>query len=99
MRGAKSALVLDCDGVLWGGIVSEDGPNGVLLGERGKGEAYARFQALLKQLSRHGVLLAICSKNDEADVRAVFDTKPEMVLQSSRYRCLGPSVGSRNRSR
>ncbi len=79
----KKCLVLDCDGVLWGGIVSEDGLNGVLLGERGKGEAYARFQALLKQLSRHGVLLAICSKNDEADVRAVFDTKPEMVLQSS----------------
>ena len=77
----KKCVALDCDGVLWGGIVSEDGLSGIHLSERGKGKPYQDFQKLLKQLSQHGILLAICSKNDEADVRQVFQQHSAMILR------------------
>lgn len=77
----KKCLVLDCDGVLWGGIVSEDGPEGLILSETGKGKTYRQFQALVKRLQEHGILLAICSKNEEADVRAVFNSHTAMKLR------------------
>lgn len=76
----KKCLVLDCDGVLWGGIISEDGPEGIQLGENGKGGGYQRLQKLVKQLNQHGIILAVCSKNDEEDVKRVFCSHTAMVL-------------------
>ena len=77
----KKCLVLDCDGVLWGGIVSEDGMDGIALGETGTGKLYQEFQTIAGKLNEHGIILAVCSKNDAADVKAVFDTHTAMKLQ------------------
>lgn len=77
----KKCIVLDCDGVLWGGIISEDGMSGIQLAEAGEGKDYYEFQKLLKQLTRHGILLAVCSKNEEDDVRQVFQKHTAMALR------------------
>jgi FkbH-like protein len=77
----RKCLVLDCDNVLWGGIVGEDGLNGIKLGKTHPGSAYWEFQQQALELHRHGVLLALCSKNNEADVWEVFDRHPDMLLR------------------
>ena len=61
----KKALALDLDNTLWGGIIGEDGPEGIELGrETAVGEVYTEFQEYLKLLKDQGILLNICSKND-----------------------------------
>lgn len=80
---AKKCLVLDCDNTLWGGIVGEDGPAGIQLGTQYPGSAFVAFQREILNLHERGVILAVCSKNNEADVREVFRTHPEMVLRES----------------
>ena len=79
-QAARKVVVVDSDNTLWGGVVGEDGPDGVDLGDNGPGEAYRAFQSYLLELRRAGVLLALCSKNDEADVWEVF-SRPEMRLR------------------
>lgn len=82
LRGrARKCLVLDCDGVLWGGVVGEDGPQGIHLGPGHPGAAYVDFQRAVKSLAARGVVLALCSKNNEADVWEVFRNHPAMVLR------------------
>jgi FkbH-like protein len=79
---ASKALVLDLDNTLWGGVVGDDGIDGIVLGQGGAlGEAYAAFQDYARELSRRGVILAVCSKNDEATALEPFDRHPEMVLR------------------
>ena len=77
----KKCLVLDCDGVLWGGILSEDGIEGIQISEIGNGKLYYNFQRMVKQLQQHGIILAICSKNEDADVKQVFCSHTAMKLQ------------------
>lgn len=77
----KKCLVLDCDGVLWNGIISEDGLEGIRLAESGNGRIHYEFQNLVKQLWKHGVILAICSKNEEEDVKNVFRNHTAMKLK------------------
>jgi len=79
-RGPAKCIVLDCDNTLWGGIVGEDGIHGLRLGETYPGVCFQQFQRQLKQLRQMGFLLALNSKNNEADVRAVFEQHPGMVL-------------------
>ncbi|HTH97516.1 MAG TPA: HAD-IIIC family phosphatase [Stellaceae bacterium] len=79
----RKVLALDCDGTLWGGIVGEVGPGGILLGTDGMGQAFHDFQKAAKALAAQGVLLALLSKNNEAEVWEVFDTHPGMALQRS----------------
>lgn len=78
---AKKVLVLDCDGILWGGIVSEDGIDGIALSNDHPGRSFRLFQEMLLDLKKRGIILTLVSKNEEADVWNVFDTHPEMVLQ------------------
>jgi FkbH-like protein len=78
---SRKCLVLDCDNVLWGGIVGEDGLAGIQLGKTHPGSAYWEFQQQALELHHRGILLALCSKNNEADVWEVFDRHPEMVLR------------------
>jgi len=68
----RKVLVTDLDNTLWGGIVGEDGPDGIQSGSSFPGTCYSAFQSALKHLAARGVLLAIASKNNEADVREVF---------------------------
>lgn len=75
------ALVLDLDNTLWGGILSEDGPEGIQIGENGQGRAFTRFQLFLKQLKERGLLLCVCSKNDAEKAKEPFRSNPEMVLR------------------
>jgi len=78
---SRKVLIVDLDNTLWGGIVGELGPTGVALGEDGKGRCYRDFQRALKALQRTGVLLAIASKNNAADVDEILDDNPMMVLR------------------
>lgn len=79
-RSAKKVIVTDADKTLWGGIVGEDGPDGIDLGDNGPGEAHRDYQSFLLEMRRAGALLALCSKNEEADVWHVF-ARREMQLR------------------
>ncbi len=78
---SRRCLVLDLDNTLWGGVIGDDGLEGITLGGGADGEAYVDFQIALKELKSRGILLAVCSKNDEAVARAPFREHPEMVLR------------------
>lgn len=71
----KKVIVLDCDNTLWGGVVGEDGIDGIQINKNAKGILYLHFQLFIKQKMKEGFLLAICSKNNENDVKEAFDTK------------------------
>jgi len=78
----RKCLVLDLDNTLWGGVVGEEGAAGVKVGHGDpEAEAFLDFQHRLKALQSQGVLLALCSKNNLADVVEVFETRPELPLQ------------------
>jgi FkbH-like protein len=84
----KKCLVLDCDDVLWGGVVGEEGLSGIRIGRSYPGSAYLEFQQEVLNLHRRGVILAICSKNNDADVRAVFRGHPDMLLKEEHFACV-----------
>lgn len=76
----KKCLVLDLDNTLWGGVLGEDGIDGVQLDGDYPGKAFHLWNEGLRELESEGVLLAICSKNNEADVEALFAAR-EMPLK------------------
>jgi FkbH-like protein len=78
-KGAKKVAVVDADNTLWGGVVGEEGAAGVDLGEQGPGMSYRSFQRYLLDLRRAGTILAVASKNNEADAIEVFDRR-DMAL-------------------
>jgi FkbH-like protein len=80
-RAAKKCVVLDADNTLWGGIIGEDGIDGIQIGDEFPGSAFRDFQKLLLSWRRQGVFLALASKNNEADVWEVFDKHSGMVLK------------------
>ena len=77
----RKCVVVDCDNTLWGGVLGEDGPERVAIGTDYPGEAYREFQHFLAGLGHRGMLLAINSKNDEADVMSFLADSPDMVLR------------------
>ncbi len=79
-RSPAKVLALDCDGVLWGGAVAEDGIDGIRLGADGAGRNFQLFQRALVNLKQRGVLLVLVSQNQEPDVLEVFDNHPGMIL-------------------
>ena len=81
----KKCLVLDLDNTLWGGVLGEDGIDGIKLGGDYPGKAYTYWQQSLLQLARNGVILAVCSKNNENDVREAWDKNPHMVLKGDHF--------------
>jgi FkbH-like protein len=79
---SRKCLVLDLDNTLWGGVVGDDGVDGIRLGQgSAEGEAYLALQRYVAQLGRRGIILAVCSKNDPAIAEAAFKQHPEMVLR------------------
>jgi FkbH-like protein len=80
-RPVPKCVVLDCDNTLWGGVIGEDGLGGIELGSAFPGSGFAGFQKTLKALKHRGVLLAIASKNNPAEVENVFDHHDDMVLK------------------
>ena len=88
-RGRSSkCLVLDLDNTLWGGVIGDDGLAGIKLGQgSAAGEAFVSFQRFARDLGRRGVILAVCSKNDEANALEPFTSHPEMVLKRGDIAC------------
>lgn len=74
-------VVLDLDNTLWGGVVGDEGLDGIELGDRDETGTFRSFQLYLRELGRRGILLAVCSKNDESVARRVFQEHPGMVLR------------------
>ena len=78
----KKCLVLDCDNTLWGGVVGEDGPGRIALDRHAyPGNAFREFQKGVLRLHGRGVLIALCSKNNEEDVWEVLDGHPDSLLR------------------
>jgi FkbH-like protein len=77
---AARCLVVDLDNTLWGGVVGDDGADGIVLGEGPDGEAYTAFQEYLAALGQRGLILAVASKNDPAAAREPFEGNPDMRL-------------------
>jgi len=73
-------IVLDADNTLWGGIVGEEGPNGIGLGPDYPGNAFVALQRRILALQARGYILAMCSKNNLEDVQQILDTHPHQIL-------------------
>ena len=85
---SSKCLVLDLDNTLWRGVIGDDGLDGIVLGQgSAAGEAFVGFQRYAKALGERGVILAVCSKNDEANALEPFDKHPEMVLRRKDIAC------------
>ncbi len=74
-RAPRKVLCTDLDNTLWGGVLGEEGPEGIATGSAFPGNCYLEYQTYLKQLSSRGILLAIVSKNNDADVREAFQIR------------------------
>lgn len=77
----KKCVVLDLDNTLWGGVIGDDGMSGIQIGELGAGHAFTDFQLWLKELKNRGIILTVCSKNNEDIAKEPFLKHPEMVLR------------------
>jgi FkbH-like protein len=85
---AKKCLVLDLDNTLWGGVIGDDGLGGIRLGQgEAEAEAFQAFQRYAKSLKQRGVILAVCSKNEDHIAREVFEKHSEMVLRLNDISC------------
>ena len=80
-RAPCKVLVLDLDNTLWGGVLGEDGLSGIALGDDYPGSAFAAFQRVVASYRDRGILLALASKNNEADVAEAFAQHPGLVLR------------------
>ncbi len=85
LRGrSRKCLVLDLDNTLWGGIIGDDGVEGIILGQGSpRGEAHLAIQRMALALRERGVVLAVCSKNDDSNARLPFSQHPEHLLKES----------------
>ena len=86
---SKKCIVLDLDNTLWGGIVGEDGFNGIKLGHNDPiGRAFIEFQKYLLSLHERGIILAVNSKNNPEDAMKVIKDHPNMILREEHFACL-----------
>lgn len=81
----KKCIALDLDNTLWGGIIGEDGIEGIELSEFKEGARYKDFQKRLKELKDMGIILTIVSKNNEQDALEVFEKHKHMVLKKEDF--------------
>lgn len=77
----KKCLILDLDNTTWGGIIGDDGLEKIQIGSLGIGKAFTELQYWAKALQKRGVILAVCSKNDEDKAKEPFEKHPDMVLK------------------
>ena len=77
----KKCLILDLDNTLWGGILGEDGVEGIQIGNTYPGNAFLDFQNNLLELSKNGVILTVCSKNNEQDVVEAWNKNPFLQIK------------------
>jgi FkbH-like protein len=77
----KKCLIMDLDNTLWGGIIGDDGTENIQIGDLGIGKAFTELQHWIKQLKQRGIILTVCSKNDEKIAKEPFEKHPDMVLR------------------
>jgi len=78
----KKCLILDLDNTLWGGVIGDDGLEGIQLGHGlGIGKAFTEFQMWVKKLKQRGIIICVASKNNEATAKEPFEKHPDMVLR------------------
>ncbi|MGA2094058.1 MAG: HAD-IIIC family phosphatase, partial [Sedimentisphaerales bacterium] len=82
---SRKCLVLDADNTLWGGIIGEDGLDGIQIGRDWPGREYLEFQKAILELYEQGVILALNSKNNPADVMQVLNEHPQMLLREKHF--------------
>lgn len=85
---ATKCIVLDLDNTLWGGVLGEDGPGGIALGHHWPGSEFVDFQRELLDLQRQGILLTVCSKNNEEEALAALRTHPAMLVREEHLAAL-----------
>jgi len=73
-------VVLDLDNTLWGGVIGDDGLAGIVLGDFDEGEAFVGLQRFIRELRRRGIILAVVSKNEQANALLPFREHPNMIL-------------------
>jgi FkbH-like protein len=81
----KKCIIVDLDNTLWGGVLGEDGIEGIKMGESYPGSAFRFFQSYLLNLKRNGIILAVCSKNNEVDVISGWENHPDMLLDRADF--------------
>jgi len=84
-RPQKKVCAVDLDNTLWGGILGEDGPDGLQMADSGIGSAYRRFQRSLLDLRRNGILLTVCSKNNPDEAMAILQSHPDCLLRPNDF--------------
>jgi len=94
----RKAVVVDLDNTLWGGVVGEDGPQGIRIGAEYPGAAHRALQRALLDLHERGVLLAISSKNNEADALEVLQNHQGMLLRPHHFAAMRISWGDKAES-
>jgi FkbH-like protein len=77
----RKCLILDLDNTLWGGVIGDDGMENIEIGELGMGHAFDGLQRWAKELKNRGIILAVCSKNDENVAKKPFHDHPDMILR------------------
>ena len=83
LRGQfKKCLILDLDNTLWGGVIGDDGLEGIQLGHGlGIGKAFTEFQMWVKKLKQRGIIICVASKNNEETAKEPFERHPDMLLK------------------
>lgn len=77
----KKCLILDLDNTVWGGVIGDDGLEGIELGHGlGIGKAFTEFQMWVKKLKQRGIIICVASKNNEETAKEPFEKHPDMVL-------------------
>jgi FkbH-like protein len=77
----RKCAILDLDNTVWGGVIGDDGMENIQIGELGMGHAFDGLQRWVKELKNRGIILAVCSKNDEAIAKQAFREHPDMTLR------------------
>lgn len=77
----RKCLILDLDNTVWGGVIGDEGMENIQLGELGMGHAFDAFQQWARELKQRGIILAVCSKNEEETAKKVFRDHPGMTLR------------------
>ena len=81
----RKVLVVDLDDTLWGGVLGEEGADGIRMGALGRGAPHRALQRVLLSLFQRGVLLAVCSKNDHDHAWGVIESHPDMLLRPEHF--------------
>jgi FkbH-like protein len=74
-------LILDLDNTVWGGVIGDDGMENIQIGDLGMGHAYDELQRWARELQRRGIIIAVCSKNNEDTAKKPFQEHPDMILR------------------